>query len=652
MNPLRHRMSPARRWLIVPALIAICTLSFAQQPAEPAASQPSVQFSAQRYLDHVKYLASDELGGRGTGTPGIEKAATYIVEQFQQAGCKPAGVDGTWFQPFEVPHGQKLADEKAHREISGLDRAWKVREDWIPFPFSASKDVEGPIAFAGYGIQAAEYDYDDYDEFDAKGKILLVFRYEPKADDPKAKFGGDTPSDYAPFKRKARTASRHDVKALLIVNPPSRNPDQDELYRFDDFAAQETYLVPMVHISRALAEAILHQANMPDLKTLEEKINTTRKPMSKDLGLTLKLSQGIEPNILPAKNVLAVVPGSGDTSETIVVGAHYDHLGTTTLGEGQCAIYHGADDNASGTAGVLELARAVAGGPKLRRNVLFITFSGEELGLLGSRQFVQHPTVELSDIRAMLNLDMIGRLNLHQFMIFGLHSAAEFPDLVSKEAQAAGIEYRPGRGMSGGSDHASFARKRIPILFEFTGIHKQYHKPEDTADLIDGDGAAKVLDLSYRLLVDLANMTEGPTYTEPTAPVEEEEPIVRPAIEEQRAASQPDNGSATQPAETGGRPSKAAMKVRLGIIPDFGASNQPGLAILGSTDGSPAQAAGMVEGDRIIKIKGQDVSDMRSYMRIMQGVNPGDEIEITIVRKGETKTLKAKFPAAQEGPKK
>jgi Zn-dependent M28 family amino/carboxypeptidase len=616
----------------------------------PTSRNTAAYFNPSIYLDHIKYLASDELGGRGTGSEGIDRAADYIAEQFKAIGCEPAGVDGTWFQPFEVKLGKKIAPDQARLEIEGMAAPWQVERDWIPFPFSVPESVEGPLAFAGYGIKAERYDYDDYADFDAEGKVLLILRYEPKDEDPQADFGGETPSRYAFFYQKARTAAKAGAKALLVVNPPNRAPEKDELYAFDLFGSQQTYDLPMVHITREVADAILKKAGMSDLRTVQQQLDEKRASMSRDLGLTIHLNPGIEPNRMPAKNVLGLIRGDGSTEETVVVGAHYDHLGIrpswTQTSEPKDAIYNGADDNASGTAGVIELARAVKNGPPLRRNVLFITFSGEELGLLGSQHFVSEPTIPLTDIRAMINLDMIGRLSKTPLAIMGIDTATEFPDLVKTAAERAGIEYRGSGGRFGGSDHASFARHEVPVLFFFTGIHKQYHQPEDDWDLINAPGATQVLGLAHDLLVELADLESGPTFAESKEPASAEHGVKRPAIEEERQAAEGEGA----PPPTDEQPSRRAMRVRLGIIPDMVGDDQPGMVVQTVLDGACAQAAGLKDGDRIMKIGDDTIRDIYAYMRVLQQFRPGDEVDIVVAREGKELTLKVKLEAAKRRP--
>lgn len=613
-------------------------------------SKSEALFTAEAYIEHVKYLASDELAGRLPASEGSERAAEYIVEHFRAAGCEPAGPDGGWFQPFEVRRGKQLIDEKASLEISGLQREWKVREDWIPFPFTEMEDVEGPLAFAGYGIQAKGFDYDDFAEFDAEGKVLLILRYEPKDEDPKAEFGGESPSRHAFFFRKARVAAKHGAKALLVVNPPNRNPDQDELYAFDVFNTQQTYQVPMVHISREIAGAILQHAGMPDLKTLQEQLDKERKSLSKDLGLTIKLCIGVEPNRLPAKNVLGMIPGDGSTDDTIVVGAHRDHLGVVPRqfqrDDMTPMIHNGADDNAAGTAAVLELARVIGNGPELHRNVLFIAFDAEEMGLLGSRHFVTHPTIDLENIRAMINFDMIGRLKQNKYTVFGTQSGQEFPALVRKYAEPVDLTYKAPGGMAGGSDHTPFIRRNIPAMFAFTGIHKDYHQPEDDWELIDAGGAATVLQMWHPIIVELANMEDGPTFVDPSTQPAEDVEAPRPAVEENQALDQQQGAGANEEKESDAPPSRRSLRVRLGIIPDMVGDDQPGMLVDSVMDGGAAKAAGILDGDRIMKIGDENVRDIYAYMRAMREFKPGDVVDVVITRDGEEKTLKVKLQAS------
>jgi hypothetical protein len=315
-------------------------------------------------------------------------------------------------------------------------------------------------------------------------------------------------------------------------------------------------------------------------------------------------------------------------------------------------IHNGADDNASGTAGVVELARVLVGEPRLRRNVLFVAFGAEEMGLLGSTHFVEHPTIKLKHVRAMVNFDMIGRFGAEKFTVYGVRSGKGFEQLVDRAAEQAGIKYRApagGSGMFGSSDHAPFYDHDIPVLFPFTGVHKQYHAPEDDWELIDAAGAVNILTMFHAVVRDLANLEAGPTFEKLSAsePEEEETPI-KPGAEHEKEVRDKEGGEADHGHEhghsgdkTGGeveRPTRPP--VRLGIVPDFTGGDQPGVIASSVMEGGAAKSAGMQDGDRIVRIGEQTIKDIYGYMNALRDYKAGDTVEIAVVRKDAEVTLK------------
>jgi aminopeptidase YwaD len=657
-TPFRNDVPPAGTRCALPwkpsqrARIAglVFILAAALRTAGAAAPDSEALFDADAYLAHVKYLADDRLEGRQPGTPGIELAAEYIARQFETAGLKPAGEDNTWFQTFEIRRGKKIVESAARLDFEGLGQSWQVRRDWVPLPFSAPEEVEGPLAFAGYGIEAELHEYNDYAGFDADGKILLIFRFEPRSDDPNADFGGREPSVYAEFRTKAVTAARHGARALLIVNPRREGLD-DALFEFSEDLSAQTHDLPMVHVSRALAQRLLEHAKLGSLDDLQQKLDAERKPLSADLGLRVRLRPGIEPNRFPTRNVLGLLPGRGADDGIVVVGAHYDHLGRVPNWRSRDktpVIHNGADDNASGVAGVIEMARVLAREGGVRRSVLFIAFSGEELGLLGSKHFVEHPTVSLERIRAVVIFDMIGRLSQDKFVIFGIPSALEFEELVRRAAEQAELRYRAASGFTGASDHASFYRSNIPYLFPMTGVHRQYHMPEDDWELIDAPGAVRILRMFHAIVRELAAMDSGPTFREQPAEVEPEYQQVKPGVEHEREAQEADKQVTRASARSGEAAVPAMPRVRLGITPDIAGDDQGGVIAEVVADGGAAKAAGMQDGDRIVQIGDRKIRDIYGYMDALKGFKPGDSVEIKVLRKGEELTLKVTF---QETPK-
>jgi hypothetical protein len=620
-------------------------------------------FPPERYMEHEKFLASDALEGRRPGTPGIEEAATYISYQFMMAGLQPAGTNGTFYQPFEVRGGKRLTRADAALTFTGIDGERLIGKDWTPMPFGGTGDAAGPVAFAGFGIEYSpeppstqpdaqpatpELPYNDYGSFDATGKVLMIFRHEPRAKDPNAKFGGKEPSGKSLFVNKANLAADKGAKALLVVNPPDWDadgdgkPDQDELYAWND-SERASYRLPIVQISQALAEKLLAKGGMPDLKTLLHRLESERKPLAADVpGVSTDIKTGVR-NV-EARNVIGLLVGSERPDEYIVVGAHYDHLGNVPVGMGEGRekqIHNGADDNASGTSGVMELARVIGAGPRPKRSILFMTFSAEEMGLLGSAHYVKKPTVELSKIKAMINLDMIGRLGQDELEIYGIPCAKEFPDLVSGLAKEYGIKYKAPANNSrffAQSDHASFFYKGIPVLFAFTGVHPQYHKPEDDWELIDAEGATKLLGMFHQIVTHIANMEQGPT-----PPSVEEERATGAEPKPKTPAQQADEAAKqrAQDAQDSGDPASRRPRVRLGFMPSYDDTG-PGALVDRVVPEGAAEKAGMKKGDRIMKIGKKDVSDFNGYMDAMKDVQPGDEIEVMVKRDNETVTLKIK----------
>ena len=639
---LRERLaSLLALWILVPAT--------APTLAGESGTVP-LRTTADAYMGHVRTLASDAYEGRGTGQAGNDRAAEYIAEQMRAYGLQPAGVDGTWYQQFDVTKGKKLDKDAAALRIPGIERELKLDQDFGPFPYTAMKDATGPLAFVGYGIEAPDVEYDDYKGFDAKDKILLMLRYEPKAEDESAKFGGKSPSSHAVFSTKVGTAAKKGALAVLIVNPPGRDPVEDKITSFDGFGQRETYDIPMIHISRVLADEILAKSGQPTLAALVEQLKPGQPNRSVDLGREATVVSGVTANTVPSRNVIGLLPG--ETDELVVLGAHFDHLGLQERGWGATdktpVIHNGADDNASGTSGMLEVARLLAAGPKLRRGILFMAYSGEELGLLGSRHFVDKPTVDLGRIKAMVNFDMIGRLRGRELLIYGTTTAKELPALVESAADEAGIDIRVTAALPGNSDHDSFLKKDIPVLFPFTGLHKQYHRPDDDWELIDADGAVSIIQMFASITADLASMEHGPEFQKPdrSAPdpamamFNQERSDTKSIYDLNHPAPGGEKDAAATPAAPADDASPPPMpKVRLGVVPSYENDDTKGMLVDSVVDGGLAKAAGVQDGDFITQIGDDKVNDVYGYMRAMSKVTPGATIQLIVDRKGTQLTL-------------
>lgn len=619
-----QRMRGAMLGIVIVAMAFTTPIARASEKASGMAS-----VTADSYLAHIKYLADDKLEGRLPGEPGIALAAEYIVQRYKELGLEPAGDDCTFFQTFEVKRRKALDCDQARITITGVDKQAVCGTDFEPLAFSRPGDFAGPLAFAGYGISAPEYDYDDYAGLDATGKVLIVLRHEPKADDKDAAFGGDPPSTHALFSTKARIANEHGAVGLLVVNPVGEDAG-DELYGWRDRDGRVTYDLPLVHITRAYADEILAAAHLPPIADLQAELDAERAPLSTDLvGITATIEPGI--SYTKTRNIIAKLPGSEAPDECIVVGAHYDHLGKRrpwgTRQSDPEEIHNGADDNASGTSGVLELAKAFATGPRPRRSIVFMNFSAEEMGLLGSKYWVAHPTFPIERIKAMYNLDMIGRYSQDQFALCGMPTGAEFTEMVDRITEAYDITYKAlpnSNGLFRRSDHAPFFDHDIPVMFAFTGLHSDYHKPSDDWELIDSEGAVKVLHLMHDIAQESANMEAGPTF--------------QPWSEEDEADDDAGDVVRVMPA----RP-----RVRLGVIPDM-SDDKGGMLIDRVMPDGPASAAGIKPGDRIVKLGDGEIKDLQGYLEVAAKLNPGDSVTAVVKRGEEELTVTVEFPKSAD----
>lgn len=463
---------------------------------EVPSSSPSL---SDEILGHVRYLASDELTGRGVDTPGIELARDYIAQEFKKYGLIPHGENRTYFQKFDAVTGVRV--QKPSTLVLGKNSPLAVNEDWLPLGLSGSGFAEGEVVFVGYGITAKDHGYDDYAGVDVKGKIALVLRYEPSPKDDKSPFRKSPHySRHAALRVKAANARDHGAMGMILVDlHPERGGKRELISLMRTTGSGEIGLVA-VQVKRQIVEHWLQERGFA-LRELRERIDREQSPASTPLpGLKASLTVNLERITTKADNVIGILPGSDPRlkNEFVVIGAHYDHLGLGYFGtldtstEGQ--IHHGADDNASGTAILLSLAKRLSQLlNRSPRTIVFAAFSGEELGVRGSRYYVAHPLFPLQSTRAMVNLDMVGRMRDNRMTVFGIDTASEFRPWVREAAQKVGLEARLERGI-GRSDHIAFYDKKIPVLHFFTGNHDDYHRPTDIWEKLNLEGMVKVSD--------------------------------------------------------------------------------------------------------------------------------------------------------------
>jgi hypothetical protein len=613
-----NRRFLSKHWGIA-ALIASLTISFGL--CSWALEIPSLPVSpADALTSHVRYLASDELTGRGVDTPGIKLARDYIAREFAKYGLVPAGDDGTYFQSFDVTTGMEIKQPTTLALDNGPPLA--LKQDWVPLALSQSGKAEGEVVFAGYGITAKDYGYDDYAGIEAKGKIVVVLRYEPPPRDDKSPFQKPPRySTYAALRTKANNARDHGAAGLILVDLNRTVEASEQLISIRSGFSRDRKSVIAVQVKHQIVERWLHGGGL-SLAELKEKIDRDGKPASTPIpGLKASMRVALEPLRQRAENVVGLIPGSDVKlkAENVVLGAHYDHLGfgyfgtLTPTSAGQ--IHHGADDNASGTAALLASAERMArSSAKPARTVIFVAFSGEELGLFGSRHFVDHPPLPLSATKAMLNLDMVGRLRDNRLTVFGTRSAKDLSGIVTEEARRLGLEVRESDGV-GRSDHTSFYNKKIPSLHFFTGSHPDYHQPTDTADKVNGEGMAKVTELVLATTQRLANTTEPLQFV-----------------------SLPSRPSSNSPGEA------RSYGAYLGSIPDMDDRHE-GVRLAGVSEGSPAALAGLREGDIIVELAGSKVQNLEDLASLLAAKKPGDEVQIIVLRTGKPVSMKATLRA-------
>jgi len=534
-------------------------------------------------LATVRYLADDALEGREVGSHGARCAADYIAARFQALGLQP-GDSGSWFQPFPVRTGAALGPSNS-LEIS--TRTYAVGSEWVPFGFSGSGAVAAPTIYAGHGVSRPNDPDDRYAHADVGGKIMVV-----EWGDPEAASGGGMRAD-PHF--KATVAVGREAAGLVVLLPDGMAlPSLDEELR-------NALAIPVVAVSGQAAAAAREAARA---------------------GEPVRVRADVHPTTTEARNVVAVLPGSDPSlrDQYIVVGAHFDHLGMG--GEGSLdpdahAVHNGADDNASGVAGVLDIAERLSRGPRPARSVLFIAFTGEEKGLWGSAHFVADPTIDLSKAVAMLNLDMVGRLVDNTVTVFGTGTAVEWESVANAVDTTLGqplkLAFSPDG--YGPSDHASFTAVGIPVLHFFTNTHEDYHRATDDWQKIDGDGIDRIAQVAAGITRRLSGggdavaMTLTPVKQQPPAP--------------------PAGGEASR-----------GYGPYFGSIPDM-TPRDYGLRLTGVREGSPAAKAGLQAGDVVVEFDGKSIADIYAYTYALRDKKPGDVVKVVVERDGKRVTMTA-----------
>ncbi|HMQ67571.1 MAG TPA: M20/M25/M40 family metallo-hydrolase [Ignavibacteria bacterium] len=573
--------------------------------------------SKEEIYQHIKYLSSDELEGRFPGTPGDSLTNSYLAGEFVKYGLDPAGENG-YMQPFEIyTHVRLSGDNKFSIFSDGNEKNYTVEEDFLPLGFSGNGIAQGELVFLGYGISAPEQNYDDYkdkngNEIDIAGKILVIMKDSPG--------GADVHNN--PFQKyeqtRFKTLSARDGNAagIILISGPNAGDDKISKMKYDNVLQNEG--IPIINCKREIIENIFRQKGL-DLLAIQNKIDSTKKPDSFTLNdADAVIETNVEPVKVITQNIVGIIEGSDPVlkNEVIVIGAHKDHLGYGLYGSlyagNDKQIHNGADDNASGTAGMLELAQKFSSERKdLRRSILFIGFGAEEAGLLGSSYFTKSKLFEDKNIVAMINMDMVGRLSDNKLIIYGTGTSSIWDPLIDSINNSFNFNITKTPDGFGPSDHSSFYAKNMPVLHFFTGTHSDYHSPTDDVEKINSEGEAMVLNMVYDIAMTLDEMENKPDFIKVVSTDNEKR-------------------------------SMGNVKVYVGTIPDY-SSTEEGMKLAGVKEGSPADKGGLQAEDLIIKFGSKDVKNIYDYMYAMGEFKPGEEAEVTVIRKNEKVVLMIKL---------
>jgi hypothetical protein len=630
--------------MLLLALVAMATALQADVQRPAAASD-----EADRFARMVQDLTTDAMEGRGVGTAGLDLARDYLLERLELLELDPVFRDSarkpSHTQPVEMSLGVRVSRQSLAQVASdagGDDRVFDTPGGFRAMGFSASGRFEGEAVFVGYGIVSPERGYDSYaglGDGGLTGRVAIAFRYEPMDGEQRSRWARRGPwSEAASLPAKAAWAAERGAVALLVVDPPNLEATQLRATSATVFA--ETSAIPVMHIRRSVLESVLAAAGRDPraaIRAYQRRADGVGSPPDA-LGVVLRGEVQLQRPRVTIHNVAGIVPGSGALAEqTIVVGAHYDHLGYGEVGSlamsPQPQIHPGADDNASGVAALLLLAerwrRIVEADPNAdRRAVAFVFFSGEERGLIGSAYMVNNPRELLFDldaVTAMINLDMVGRMEGGRLWVFGSDTADDWRQTFRRAAGDMDLRLRFGGSslMSGGgsSDHASFFIRRIPAVHLFTGTHEDYHRPSDTAEKINPEGGVAVVELTQRVLADLTTRERPQRFAGPASITGHE---------------------AVAAVQTGG--------AFLGVVPDYASlEGDDGCRITGVLPDSPADRAGLRAGDTLLTWNDHVLANIRDLTARLAGAAPGDEITMTVQRGDERLHLQVQLGARGGG---
>ncbi|MBU2506460.1 MAG: M20/M25/M40 family metallo-hydrolase [Bacteroidetes bacterium] len=592
-----------KRILSMSLILAVVLPLFAQTNNSP-------EITIDELKAHIAYLASDELGGRKPGTEGGDAAADYIRKNLAALNLETAVEN--YYQSFDVVT-DIVAGTDNKLFFDGFEG--KFDEDFTALSNSESAELTASSVFVGYGFEfdGENLSWHDYKDIDVKGKWAIVLRGAPTSENH-----SDVFDNYTSLRKKILVARDKEAAGVIFVSSGS-DSEKDELIKLSYSRGETSVGLPVIHIKRSAADKIISSAGV-SLEELEEHYKTEQFPYSFEIANKISAKVDLKTITAKTQNITGILRGSDPLlkNEYIFLGAHYDHLGMGGMGSGSrtpdtLAIHNGADDNASGTAAIIEIIEKLAANKdNLKRSVVYMSFAAEEMGLLGSKQFTNEPFVDLSAIKFMFNLDMVGRLDTsNSLTVGGTGTAAGWEEILKSYSENSGINVKTSPEGYGPSDHASFYAKDIPVAFFFTGVHEDYHTPEDDTEKINFEGEKKIADLVYELVLEVANRDESFAYQEA-------------GPKEQQSASR-------------------RFKVTLGIMPDVASSGNNGLQVDAVIEGKPAFNSGMKKGDIIVAMDGKEVKDIYDYMNRLSEFKNGQTIPVDVMRGEEKVTLQVEL---------
>lgn len=574
--------------------------------------------SLSRVTYDIEYLASDELGGRKPGTPEMKLSEDHIIQAYRDAGLVDPTGTGKYLQTFEAGSQRQKRVAKGSASLvltspKGDEISLTAGQQYSLLLGRGKFNVNSELAFVGYGISAAdELNFDEYDGIDVKGKVVVMIRREPQQGMSESVFDGKEDSKWSYISTKARAAQSAGAAAILLVNDGfTADEEGDEMIPSDRFG-QDNGSVPFMNIKRADLDKVLAMTpvltaagkKLDSIAAVEAQLDKELEPLSQTMkGWKVAAKGEFKTSGVETSNIIGVIEGEGPNAhETIVVGAHYDHLGdglgfsaasSRARANQRGLIHNGADDNATGTAAVMELARRFAARDKKPgRRIVFICFTAEEMGLLGARHYVENPTFPLEDTVAMINFDMIGWLRDDELTLYGWNTSSQFAKMFNAANTDFDFDLQKPEAGFGGSDHLPFNERKIPNTFIHTGLTNTYHTPDDDFETIDCEGAVKVIDFTEAFMDELCNAAKRPRYTY-TGPF------------------------------------------RLGVNV---ATEDGQLVIARVFNDSIAQNAGLESGDVIAKWGDDEIKNRRDLRRLIRR-DKGSTVKLSILRGEETKTI-------------